>query len=131
MINNPDDKELASESSFGEMRMRSAAAIPSVLAAAVEGARKGDKVIGRYLSRVLCHTLHCQVNPRVLIRLVESVENLSAKKYILNWRSSTDCATLGKPFHADESMCKLTRFLNSEDEESIAFLGKQLMRIFE
>lgn len=118
------------ESSFGEMRMRSAVAIPSVLAAAIEGARKGEKVIGRFLSRVLCHILHCQANPNVLMHLIENVENVSAKKYILNWRSDCELATLGKPFHADESICKLTQFLNLDDEmigndvKSIEFLGE-------
>lgn len=71
-----------------------------------------------YLSYVLIHMMHYQVEPQCLIYFVKDIE-LPVKEYLLSWLEGSDPICIKEVFPSMNSTCKLNSVLLSNDKLQI------------
>ncbi|XP_015175563.1 PREDICTED: nucleolar pre-ribosomal-associated protein 1 isoform X2 [Polistes dominula] len=95
-----------------QLYMQSDTSILPILCCAINKL-KGNSTfaITQYMSYVLVHTLHYQVNPGPLISLITDIQDLEGGKYLLSWCSDNNPTSLPKIFSSMNTMHKLSKAL--------------------
>ncbi|XP_012269209.2 nucleolar pre-ribosomal-associated protein 1 isoform X2 [Athalia rosae] len=96
-------------------RMLPSVSISVLLPAAIENLQSDQsKLLLQYMSRVLVHTLHCQIAPHALIHLTKDLEALPALSYLSSWIPSHEHNSVKKPFGSKSLIYKFSKALLNE-----------------
>ncbi|XP_046813044.1 nucleolar pre-ribosomal-associated protein 1 [Vespa crabro] len=109
-----------------KLYMQSATSISPILCCAIHKLKMAStSVLLQYVSYILVHTLHYQVNPEPLIYLITDIQDLQAEKYLLSWCSNSNPISIPKIFSSMNIMHKLSKALmkNSTIELNKLFTG--------
>ncbi|KAK2577471.1 hypothetical protein KPH14_003572 [Odynerus spinipes] len=92
--------------------MQSATSISPILCCAIHKLKKAPSTVSlQYVSYILIHTLHCQVNPEPLIYLIKDIQDLQAETYLFSWSSNNSFTNIPKIFPSMSMMRKLSKAL--------------------
>ncbi|XP_043488866.1 uncharacterized protein LOC122515530 isoform X2 [Polistes fuscatus] len=95
-----------------KLSMQSATSILPILCCAINKLKANSTfVLSQYMSYVLVHTLHYQVNPEPLISLVTDIQDLEGVKYLLSWCLDSNPTSIPKIFSSMNTMHKLSKAL--------------------
>ncbi|KAL2733339.1 nucleolar pre-ribosomal-associated protein 1 isoform X2 [Vespula maculifrons] len=92
--------------------MQSATSISPILCCAIHKLKMtSTSVLLQYISYILVHTLHYQVNPEPLIYLITDIQDLQAEKYLLSWCPNNNPISIPKIFSSMNIMHRLSKAL--------------------
>ncbi|KAI4472819.1 hypothetical protein M0804_015592, partial [Polistes exclamans] len=92
--------------------MQSTTSILPILCCAINKLKTNSTfVLSQYMSYVLVHTLHYQVNPEPLISLITDIQDLEGVKYLLSWCLDSNPTSIPKIFSSMNTMHKLSEAL--------------------
>lgn len=95
-----------------KLYMQSATSISPILCCAIHKLKMtSTSVLLQYVSYILVHTLHYQVNPEPLIYLITDIQDLQAEKYLLSWCSNNNPISIPKVFLSMNIMHRLSKAL--------------------
>ncbi|KAI4500310.1 hypothetical protein M0802_004727 [Mischocyttarus mexicanus] len=108
----PIEDKKDNEKNIDKSYMQSATSILPILCCAINKLKtNSNSVLSQYVSYVLVHTLHYQVNPGPLISLITDIQDLQGGNYLLSWCEDNNPKSIPKIFSSMNTMRKLSKAL--------------------